>query len=210
MIVCPTCDYQNPVGAVKCEACLSTLPNTITCPKCKTSVQGNAIFCGQCGYDLRQKISNPKITQSTLIQDIEENAQDEIKIPEITPESSQDNVEETPDIVVSAIKANLLHVQTNTLIELPPELHQIRLGKPNDRCPPDIDLSGFPDSQFVSRVHAQINREGHFFYIEDLGSANGTYVNHVSLIKGKPHPLTSGARIALGREDRVSFIFQTH
>jgi pSer/pThr/pTyr-binding forkhead associated (FHA) protein len=107
-----------------------------------------------------------------------------------------------------SISASLIHVQTSTPIELPSELKSIRLGKTNNRFPPDIDLTSLPDSQFVSRVHAAITREGHFFYIEDLGSSNGTYVNHISLVKGKRHPLTDGSRIALGREDKVSFIFQ--
>ncbi|WP_322729044.1 hypothetical protein [Nostoc sp. ChiQUE01b] len=30
------------------------------------------------------------------------------------------------------------------------------IGKPNDQKPPDIDISGLPDSDVVSRIHAQI------------------------------------------------------
>lgn len=105
-------------------------------------------------------------------------------------------------------QAKLLHVQTDTPLELPPTLSLIRIGKPNDRVPPDIDVSGFPDSEIVSRVHANIRVEGDIYYIEDVGSSNGTYVNNMPLSYGNRHRLRSGDRIALGKGDKVSFIFQ--
>jgi pSer/pThr/pTyr-binding forkhead associated (FHA) protein len=104
--------------------------------------------------------------------------------------------------------AKLLHVQTDTLIELPPHLSVIHLGKPNDRIPPDIDVSGFPDSEIVSRIHADIRVEADAFYIEDVGSSNGTYVNNLPLPMGNRHRLRPGDRIALGKGDKVTFLFQ--
>jgi ribosomal protein L40E len=105
--------------------------------------------------------------------------------------------------------ASLLHVQTNTKIELPPNLSVIHLGKPNDQIPPDIDVSGFPNSEIVSRVHADIRVEGDIYYIEDVGSSNGTYVNHTPLGKGNRHRLRTGDRISLGKGDQVTFLFQS-
>ncbi|HEY1783996.1 MAG TPA: FHA domain-containing protein, partial [Pirellulales bacterium] len=40
------------------------------------------------------------------------------------------------------------------------------------------------DAAAVSRQHAQIVQEGHDFYIEDLHSRNGTFVNG-RLVQGK-------------------------
>lgn len=105
-------------------------------------------------------------------------------------------------------KASLYHVQTDQTIELPENLSLIHIGKENEQVPPDIDVSGFPDSQFVSRIHADIRVEADAFYLEDVGSANGTYINHIPLPKGNRHRLRPGDRIALGKEDKVSFIFQ--
>ncbi|MGB3491496.1 MAG: FHA domain-containing protein [Elainellaceae cyanobacterium] len=104
--------------------------------------------------------------------------------------------------------ASLLHIQTNAMIELPHHLTLIHIGKSNDRIPPDIDVSGFPDSEIVSRVHADIRVEGDAFYIEDTGSSNGTYVNNLPLPLGNRHRLRTGDRIALGKGDKVSFLFQ--
>jgi len=104
--------------------------------------------------------------------------------------------------------AKLLHVQTNKKIELPHQVLLVHIGKPNDQVPPHIDVSGFPNSDVVSRIHADIRVEGDNYYIEDVGSTNGTYINHSPLPVGNRHKLKAGDRIALGKEDKVTFIFQ--
>jgi serine phosphatase RsbU (regulator of sigma subunit) len=52
------------------------------------------------------------------------------------------------------------------------------------------------DSNMVSRRHAQVVREGNVFYVEDLGSGNGTYLNG-KRIAGRT-PLRSDDRLKLG------------
>jgi pSer/pThr/pTyr-binding forkhead associated (FHA) protein/ribosomal protein L40E len=104
--------------------------------------------------------------------------------------------------------ARLIHVQTNTLMELPHNLSVIHIGKPNDMVPPDIDVAGFANSEIVSRVHANVRVEGDACYLEDMGSSNGTYVNNTPLPKGNRHRLRPGDRISLGKGDLVTFLFQ--
>jgi hypothetical protein len=104
--------------------------------------------------------------------------------------------------------ASLLHVQTNLTIEIPVQLPVVHIGKPNTVIPPDIDVSGFPDSDIVSRIHADIRAEGGSFYFEDTGSSNGTYINNLPLPAGNRHKLRAGDRISLGKGDKVSFVFQ--
>ncbi len=109
---------------------------------------------------------------------------------------------------LQTISASLLHVQTNVPLEIPNNLPVVHIGKPNNVIPPDIDVSGFPDSDIVSRVHADIRFEGDGFYFEDTGSSNGTYINNMPLPPGNRHRLRAGDRISLGKGDKVSFIFQ--
>jgi pSer/pThr/pTyr-binding forkhead associated (FHA) protein len=104
--------------------------------------------------------------------------------------------------------ARLIHVQTDRAIELPHNLSVVHIGKPNDRIPPDVDVSGFPNSEIVSRIHADIRLEGGDHYIEDVGSSNGTYVNNLPLLPGNRHRLRPGDRISLGKGDLVTFLFQ--
>jgi pSer/pThr/pTyr-binding forkhead associated (FHA) protein len=103
---------------------------------------------------------------------------------------------------------SLYHVQTDTSIEISPHISLVHIGKPNSQIPPDVDVSGFPNSEIVSRVHADIRVEGDAYFIEDMGSSNGTYINHTPLLSGNRHRLRPGDRIALGKGDKVTFIFQ--
>lgn len=104
-------------------------------------------------------------------------------------------------------KASLRHVQTQTSIAIPGQLSIVRIGKPNNHTPPDIDVSGFPESEIVSRVHANLLVEDTVYYLEDIGSSNGTYINGLPLPAGNRHRLNAGDRIAFGKGDKVSFIF---
>jgi FHA domain/Double zinc ribbon len=107
------------------------------------------------------------------------------------------------------ITAQLVHVQSDREIELPQNLSVIHIGKPNDRIPPDVDVSGFSNSEIVSRIHADIRVEADAYYIEDVGSSNGTYINNLPLLPGNRHRLRPGDRISLGKGDLMTFLFQT-
>ena len=116
----------------------------------------------------------------------------------------------TPAVTqLQTLSARLRQVQTGSVIEIPRQLSVVRIGKPNDQTPPDMDVSGFPDSEVVSRVHANLRVEGDVYYIEDVGSSNGTYINGLPLAAGNRHRLRPGDRIALGKGDKVSFVFET-
>ena len=106
------------------------------------------------------------------------------------------------------VSAKLIHVQSDREIELPQSLSVIHIGKQNDRIPPDIDVSGFTNSEVVSRIHADIRVEGDSHYIEDVGSSNGTYINNLPLLPGNRHRLRPGDRISLGKGDLMTFLFQ--
>lgn len=100
-----------------------------------------------------------------------------------------------------------IHLQTNSRIDIPTDMPVVHIGKPNSLIPPDIDVSGFPDSDIVSRVHADLRIEGDAFFFEDTGSSNGTYINNVPLPPGNRHRLRDGDRISLGKGDKVTFQF---
>jgi FHA domain/Double zinc ribbon len=136
--------------------------------------------------------------------------------PEAAPEPSPEPVPAPPPQATPAVSrtqlqqvtARLVHIQSDREIELPQSLSVIHMGKPNDRIPPDIDVSGFSNSEIVSRIHADIRVEGDAYYIEDVGSSNGTYINNLPLLPGNRHRLRPGDRISLGKGDLVTFIFQ--
>ncbi|OLD24783.1 MAG: hypothetical protein AUJ04_08690 [Acidobacteria bacterium 13_1_40CM_3_55_6] len=62
----------------------------------------------------------------------------------------------------------------------------------NDLCIPD---------PFASRVHAEVRSEGDEYFLQDLGSANGTLYNGTVL--EKPVTLTRGGRIQIGETEII-------
>lgn len=236
MIVCPNCNHQNPDGAVQCEACYTPLPAMISCPSCGADIQADASFCGQCGFDLRAAAQSAEEsalppTVSPSMGSTPDASAAVVPEPLVAPDPLVAEGSPPPPVPAEAEQASspssapapnrfggqtqlqtqtarLLHVQTNTVIELPQNLTVIHIGKPNDRIPPDIDVAGFPNSEIVSRIHADIRVEGDTYYIEDVGSSNGTYINNSPLSLGNRHRLRPGDRIALGKGDQVTFLFQ--
>src|SRR6266851_2413885 len=71
---------------------------------------------------------------------------------------------------------------------------RITLGRSarNDLCIPD---------PFASRVHAEVRREGEEYFLQDLGSANGTLYNG-GTVEGTV-PLSPGGRIQIGETEIV-------
>lgn len=238
MIVCPNCTHPNPEGAQACEDCYTPLPATTSCPNCGTSVQTDSRFCGQCGFDLHSSTTSNSVggdipptlpnlvapepiakteplIESEGISSSTPAPTTEVVTSSFSPQVNPQSEHPTPEPVKASSKtqlqqhqAQLLHVQSNTVVEIPQNLSVIHIGKPNDRIPPDVDVAGFANSEIVSRIHADIRLEGDAYYLEDVGSSNGTYVNNMPLLPGNRHRLRVGDRIALGKGDLVTFLFQ--
>lgn len=65
---------------------------------------------------------------------------------------------------------------------------------------PDIDLDSDDPEAKVSRRHARITRRGEQYFIEDLGSTNGTFINRGRrLLPGDRQPLNDGDEIIIGK-----------
>src|SRR5678816_4934972 len=71
---------------------------------------------------------------------------------------------------------------------------RITLGRSarNDLCVPD---------PFASRVHAEVRNEGDEYFLQDLGSANGTLYN--GSVVETPITLSRGGRIQIGETEIV-------
>jgi hypothetical protein len=65
---------------------------------------------------------------------------------------------------------------------------------------PDVDLDSDDPEAKVSRRHARITRRGGSYFIEDLGSTNGTFVNRGRrLLPGDRQPLSDGDEVIVGK-----------
>jgi hypothetical protein len=237
MIVCSNCLHHNLDEALFCEACGSKLPELSSCSNCGASVLDKAHFCGNCGFNLQlsafkrsEQIDkkgigndiilpmpfppepiaelNPPVPEPAPEKDLVEASSGEVSLSQESGALNDEANGEAINTQIQSQSAVLLHAQSNTLLSLPESRSSIHIGKPNERVPPDINVSVFSSAEVVSRVHAAIHiEEGHFF-VEDVGSANGTYLNNMPLTPSTRYRLRVGDRITLGKGELMTFIFK--
>ncbi len=96
---------------------------------------------------------------------------------------------------------------TGKIIPLTESRNVIGRIHPRDPSPLDIDLwtLGIENARTASRRHCRIFVEDGTYYIEDLGSMNGTYLNGTRLAVGQAYPLEDGDVIVVGR---VKLVFR--
>jgi ribosomal protein L40E len=214
---CPSCGASVQLDATFCGQCGTSLkgsaaasPNVESAlPPTIIAVPGGAVSQAPAAATpdpfMEEPIPEPSFGASTPAPFVEPIA---VVEPESTP----------PPIITSSAPGasstqlqqqgfQLTHIQSGTVIDIPSNVNVLHMGKPNDQIPPDIDVSGFPCAEVVSRIHADLRIEGDSVYVEDTGSSNGTYINHNVLPKGNRHLLRVGDRISLGKGDLVTFLF---
>ncbi|MEM9953086.1 MAG: FHA domain-containing protein [Chloroflexota bacterium] len=82
------------------------------------------------------------------------------------------------------------------------DAHDIVIGRHDAEMnyTPIVDLTPFGGKLFgVSRRHATLNNHNGVLYIVDHNTKNGTYVNGIRIETEKPHVLTNGDRLQIGR-----------
>ena len=107
-------------------------------------------------------------------------------------------------------QAVLVHMGTDERLKVPLGKSAVYIGRPNEKHPPEIDVSSLPSVNIVSRVHAILKVKGRSYFLEDAGSSNGTYLNGESVDPGSPpgFPLKPGDVICLGQDNKVCFRFE--
>lgn len=134
------------------------------------------------------------------------------KIDAITGGTKQPTMLDLPPVTTSLQRVPPLDMikATSSYTLLTPNGHSITLTEaenvigrshPRDAVSPDIDLwtLGVEDARTVSRRHCRILRQEDKYYIEDLGSMNGTRLNDQPLQQGQTYPLQDGDTIIVGR-----------
>ena len=70
---------------------------------------------------------------------------------------------------------------------------------------PHLDLTYNDPAAYISRQHARIVADAGGYFLEDLGSANGTFLNDRRLPPGVPTRMRNGDRVRIGKT-QLTFI----
>jgi len=156
----------------------------IECPLCGRKYPVGALFCPECGVYL---LTGGPLRTEPLPEGVAVPAE-----PPIEPVSGEG----------AGAQRLVLHVlSSGRRVVIRPD-QEVLVGRLDvgRGIFPQVDLT--PDGGLeggVSRRHARIFFRNDRFYIEDLGSTNGTYVNGVRLDPYSPRPLGDGDELRLGR-----------
>jgi pSer/pThr/pTyr-binding forkhead associated (FHA) protein len=96
------------------------------------------------------------------------------------------------------------YLKLETSQQLVLEKPSLLIGRndPRNQIEPDLDLGQVDLRKYTSRKHALITRQANEYRIEDVGSANGTFVNGKRLAMHTTQALQDGDVVEFGKADK--------
>lgn len=181
----------------------------ITCERCKTENLEGSQYCDECGAPLRPNFSvgDARFNSQRGERDGQNGSRKSASLPQpelaagqngaaLNLSSSLNNRRNGPHAMLIIERGRSVGKQF-LLSDLEA---QIGRWDADGGVFPDIDLDADDPEAKVSRRHARITlREGQYF-VEDLGSTNGTFLNRGKrLMPGVSQPLRDGDEIIVGK-----------
>ncbi len=208
-VKCSQCGTENLDGALFCDECGASLTEATAAPEVAPTVEAAppaeleappseapvapeptpaaaALKCPACGHE------NPPDARFC------ESCGAALTVP--APEKPPVEVPPAAPPVAAPAAAFIV---ADTGVELPLDLSKgeslIGRADPVSRVFPEVDLTphGGYDAG-VSRKHCRIFQQGDQFFVEDLGSTNGTKLNGQIIPPNQPRPLNNGDTLELG------------
>lgn len=177
----------------------------ITCERCKTENLDGSQYCDECGAPLRPNFRNPPGASGLKADADGQNGSHSlaVKQPEFAT-GSKSGVNFASSLGSEARMNAWLVIERGRSLGKKFNLGNVesQIGRwdADGGIFPDIDLDSDDPEAKVSRRHARITLRDGKYFLEDLGSTNGTFVNRGKrLLPGHPHPLQDGDEIIVGK-----------
>ena len=160
----------------------------IECPSCGHRHRPGTLFCSECGVYL--PTGGPLRTEPI--------PEEELPVPRANPwtRGFVEGPTETP-LIPLCIEIE----STGHQIQLP-SMAEVNVGRLDTAKGffPELDLTSEVTLESgISRLHCRIYQRGLTYLVEDIGSANGTFLNGQRLTPYLPHALEDGDELQLGR-----------
>jgi len=185
----------------------------IICPNCKTSNLNTSRFCDECGTRLAANEDRtqeppayeppaytPPPTADVVQRPVSVTS---IGVPPIEAEPvSFTPTNSSPDVVGVARAMMVIERGDGPGTEFKLVNNESTIGRwdADNGVFPDVDLDAFDADAKVSRRHAKIYISNGTYFIEDLGSTNGTYINRGRrLLPGEAQVLSDGDEVIVGK-----------
>ncbi len=232
VITCGNCGHENQEDASFCDECGEELTSETLSPVKEETIVSESSFAQQETIVSESSFAEVSESSDTFSNEVEDDTSLQSEVESATMEKPEPvssslpvgaatrlEIDEPPiqKIVSPPTTLELPELPTAVLIEqetgekfyLPSEQNTAYIGRINDEFPIQVDLSRIPNADLVSRVHAAIHRENEIYYLEDAGSANGTWLNDTELQSGSRFrkQLNPGDTIAFGRHQTVKLAF---
>jgi len=161
----------------------------IECPSCGRKHRPGKLFCSECGVYL--PTGGRPGTEPIPGR--------ELPVGQARAWGGGEGRETSAGTTGSALEITVISSGRQIQVPSSEDVHVGRLDAAQDIFP-DIDLTSDGGLKGgVSRRHCRIYEEDGDFYVEDLGSANGTFLNGERLTPYLPHVLRKGDSLQLGR-----------
>lgn len=163
------------------------------CPNCQHWNEVGAHFCEECEFEFARAVETE--AQVELLDDNDLRMTELALQPPTVPVPQAGKANPLPLLLTGA---RLTLISTGSIFKLG---EVTNIGRQNPAV--QIDFEGYPDGKYVSGQHARIMKMQNRYYIEDLGSANNTYVNDIKLASGQMEPLEEGDRVRIGKIELI-------
>jgi len=201
---CDVCGVAMPdaaASAAPAPAVTPSAPAGTECPHCSAVNSPDALFCEACGYDFTTG-SMPRRAEPAAATADTGNISPPLAaawVAEIWIDPDWYADQESTDPLPSPGLPQVVPLHNTSIL--------IGRASRSRNISPDIDLSS---DTGISRRHAQLTTDGSRWWVEDLGSSNGTYVGgavdalpKTPVAAGQKQEVRTGDRIYLGAWTRL-------
>lgn len=183
----------------------------VECPSCGCKHRPGTLFCSECGAYLatggslqtdplpEEELPTSKASPwaNVPVTDPHDTSPIPAPVPKIRRQPPK--IEETDTTPSGPLRIRVMPSGREVRVSFISEAYIGRLDADHDIFP-DLDLT--PDAKpedGVSRRHCKVHRRGSIYLVEDVGSANGTFLNGLRLNPHLLHVLKNGDELQLGR-----------